>query len=137
MITSDLTLYRKWYTNESTIGELVYKGQFFCFILEDPVRDVGEKIHGETAIPVGRYRMTKTWSPKYQRMMWLLLDVPNYAGVRCHSGNFPKDTEGCLLFGETKGINAVYNSRKTVKKFEELMDSEGITEIQIIDTQVI
>lgn len=105
-----------------TIGKLYLNGKYQCFILEDPVRV--KKIHGETAIPSGRYKVIITWSKRFKRRLPLLLDVPNFEGVRMHSGNDVDDTEGCLLTGEyrSKSGKQVLNSRKAFDPLFEKLD---------------
>lgn len=105
-----LELRRRWFTSESTIGELWCEGKRLCFILEDVVRP--DKVYGKTAIPAGEYEVLVTWSPRFQRMLPILVDVPNYQGVRIHPGNTADDTEGCLLPGEGRQENRVLDSRK-------------------------
>lgn len=92
----------------STIGELAMNGKFFCYTLEDPVRE--KKISGVTAIPAGMYQIGISWSLRFKQMMPLLLNVPNFTGVRIHVGNYAKDTDGCILVGESRGDTAVYSS---------------------------
>jgi len=106
----NLRLLRRWFTLDSTIGELTIDGEDECFILEDTVRD-GPKIPGRTAIPEGTYRVIITHSPRFRRKLPLLLDVPRYEGIRIHPGNTSSDTEGCLLPGQTRGVDWVGRSR--------------------------
>ena len=110
-----MQLKRKWLTDESTIGELAVDGEFECFTLEDVVRD--KKIKGETAIPAGTYEIAVTFSNKFKKYMPLLMNVPDFEGVRIHPGNRPEDTEGCILVGQTKDDNFVGHS---VAAFENL-----------------
>lgn len=109
-IKEGMLLERLTFTDESTIGELSFDGIFTCFILEDTCRD--QKIAGKTAIPPGRYEIIRTHSPRFNKELPLLLDVPHYEGVRIHPGNTAVDTEGCLLPGLRKGDNVVYDSVK-------------------------
>lgn len=111
-----LTLTRTNLTPLSTIGELDINGEFFCYTLEDPVRPV--KIFGETAIPAGTYKGIINMSNRFKKRMPLLLDVPGFEGIRIHTGNFPKDTLGCILVGQEKRPNMIYKSRPA---FEDLM----------------
>ena len=90
--------------------------QSFGFVCEDQDRGLNQgdilaeiqrvKVAGETAIPAGRYRVQRTWSPKYQRMMALVCDVPGFKGIRIHAGNDDDDTEGCLLPGLSRDVKA-------------------------------
>lgn len=109
-----LKLYRKIFTDDSTIGELFIDGVFFCYTLEDKVRPV--KIKNITAIPNGTYDVIINFSNRFQKYMPLLLNVPNYEGIRIHSGNKSADTEGCILVGGTKTTDFIGNSRVTFSK---------------------
>jgi hypothetical protein len=106
----EMLVTRQVFTDESTIGEMTIDGVHECFTLEDKVRD-GEKVFGQTAIPAGRYEVTVSFSNHFQKKLPLLMNVPNFEGVRIHSGNKAKDTEGCILVGMTKGTNVINNSR--------------------------
>jgi hypothetical protein len=93
----------------STIGELAVDGAFECFTLEDAVRPV--KIKGITAIPAGSYEVVVSFSERFKRPLPLLLNVPNFDGIRIHPGNTARDTEGCILVGKTKDKDLVGSSR--------------------------
>ena len=95
-----LKLKRDIFSSDSTLGVLTIDDKSFGFTCEDPPRDV--KIKKITCIPEGRYQIKTTMSPKYKRMMPILLDVPGFQGIRIHSGNNNKDTEGCILVGLTR-----------------------------------
>ena len=78
----------------------------FCYALEDTPRPYGQKIPGKTAIPSGVYRVSITFSNKYQRDMILIHDENSteinkngmhFDGVRVHGGNDVDDTDGCPL----------------------------------------
>ena len=110
----ELLVKRETFTNDSTIGKLYINGAFHCFTLEDRVREV--KIPKVTAIPKGKYEVIINFSNRFQQMMPLLLNVSNFQGVRIHSGNYSKDTDGCLLVGSTKGVNMIGNSKAQYAK---------------------
>jgi hypothetical protein len=108
----NLKLVRKTFTEESTMGELSVNGKFECFTLEDRVRAIAApKVHGETAIPEGIYEVIISFSDKFKKLLPLLLNVPNFEGIRIHSGNTKADTEGCILVGQSKAKDFVGGSR--------------------------
>jgi hypothetical protein len=101
----------------STIGKLYVDGVFFAYTLEDIDRhleDGGKKIHGETAIPRGSYKVIIDFSNRFQKQMMHVLNVPGFEGIRIHAGNTDKDTDGCILLGKVRSDNAVFNSREAV-----------------------
>jgi len=110
-----LLLKRLHKTDNSTIGELSIDGKFECYTLEDVERK--EKVFGKTAIPKGTYEVIMTMSNRFKKMMPLLLNVPDYAGVRIHSGNKAEDTEGCILLGQTRSNDFIGGSRDAIAKF--------------------
>jgi len=93
----ELLLQRDARTEKSTTGKLSVDGVFECYTLEDkdrglissmPLEEImSKKVYGQTAIPTGRYEVTISYSPKFQRMMPLLNGVPGYDEVRIHPGN--------------------------------------------------
>ena len=98
-------------TKKSTIGEMSVDGKFECYTLEDVERDA--KIHGKTAINKGIYEVVVTYSNRFKQLMPLLLNVPEFAGIRIHAGNTSIDTEGCILVGSTRALDFIGNSKKT------------------------
>lgn len=121
-----LTVKRLYKSENSVIGELLIDGVFECFTLEDAERPI--KIKGETAIPVGTYRVIINQSNRFKRLLPLLLNVPTFEGVRIHSGNSNHDTEGCILVGQTRNKNYIGQSRKAFDKlFKKMQAAKDIT----------
>src|SRR3954470_16353900 len=107
-MSTELTVIRQASMNGFTPGELLWDGTHECFTCEDVVREIPGvpvaqwKIPNETAIPAGRYRVVINFSPRFQKQMPEVLNVPGYTGVRMHIGNKPADTDGCLLVGDSQ-----------------------------------
>lgn len=114
------------------MGSLYIDGAYCCMTLEDTVRDT--KIYGETAIPSGTYQVLLTWSPKFQRDLPILQDVPGFTGVRIHVGNTPADTEGCILVGRSAGHDSIAHSRLAFEAlYAEMRGADGPISIEILD----
>ena len=92
----------------NNIGDFFIDGEFFCYSLEDQIRYDDKKVYGKTAIPDGRYKVVLTVSNRFKRIMPLLLDVPNFSGVRLHGGNTAEDSHGCPLIA----FNLIENKTK-------------------------
>lgn len=108
-----------------TVGNLFINGKYECDTLEDKDRlHFGEeKVHGETAVPAGRYSVDMaTISPRFSKRAQYefcggrlprLENVPQFEGVLIHIGNTPQDTDGCILVGQNKVKGQIINSTAT------------------------
>lgn len=116
----ELTLQRVYMGDQYTIGKLRdEEGSVLCDTLEPTDRHLYHHTHrtqiaavkqlGSTAIPTGNYSLTlSVVSPRFasnnayafcQGRLPRLLNVPGYEGVLIHIGNYPEDTQGCILVG--------------------------------------
>ena len=48
-------------------------------------------------IAPGYYPLRLTWSPRFNRYMPEVCDVPNRSGLRFHRGTLPEHSRGCIL----------------------------------------
>lgn len=127
-------------SGKNTIGNLFFNGIWFCYVLEDTVRELKDlnndgdfddknegKVYGETAIPGGTYKVIVNMSNRFKKLLPLLIDVTGYQGVRIHSGNVEADSLGCLIVGMKTDGKKVLDSRialdelmKRLKTFDEI-----------------
>lgn len=123
-----------------TIGEIVACDEggaidFHCYTLEDfcnntyncqtPDEIKAVKVAGKTAIPFGAYRVCFEHSPRFGREMLTIKNVPGFSGIRIHSGNTDKDTDGCILCGLGVSGTSITDSRRAVKLLEDLVRDRG------------
>ena len=114
-----------------TIGKMYVDGIYECYTLEDVVRN-GTKVLGKTAIPTGEYKLIIDASVRFKQDMPHILDVPNFTGVRIHSGNTSADTDGCILLGSTwAGKDFIGNSKIAYNKFFEKLKKAKTATIKI------
>lgn len=104
-----MKLIRKIYTNNSTIG-LLSLDNFECWILEPPSR---RNNSNPVCIPSGTYKIVMRWSEKNKMEVPEITGVPGRTDIEIHAGNYPKDTEGCLLPGKTHQVDYVSDSKLT------------------------
>ncbi len=122
----EIILKRKFFKPDYTIGELYINGLKVCDTLEPPHGGLNQrstlkevlsvKKKGKCCIPYGTYTVVVTKSPRFKEWLPLLLGVRGFSGIRIHAGNFPKDTEGCILPGWNTRKGMVTESRKALKK---------------------
>ena len=130
-----LTIRRALSDEQGTLGVVFLQDDFLCYALELPWRFNAREI---SCIPAGEYQMVYSMSPRLRIRTYEVIDVPNRAGIRIHSGNWAGDkirgwdshSLGCPLFGDRVGTmknsagrnqRAVLNSRSTVRSLEEAL----------------
>lgn len=142
-----LTVKRIKIGDNSTLSEVYIDGVFFCYGLEDLVRD--RKIKGATAIPAGTYPLRlntygamnaryKRRFPDMHRGMLEIINIPNFSYVYIHIGNNFGDTAGCLLVGdsyrEEDGDYILLKSAKAYKRlYAVLVDvvGKGVSVVEV------
>lgn len=121
-------------TDEVTLGELQVDGVFECFTLEDAIRET--KVFGRTCIPAGTYDVIVNHSPRFNKLLPRLVDVPGFTGVLIHAGNGPEDTKGCVLVGaqlDGQRIKAGTSRPAFASLFEKILEAWGRDEQISID----
>lgn len=91
-------------TDKGCFGHLVC-GTFDCVTLE---RD-------DKLIPEGTYKITRYHSPRLNRTVLLLHDVPNRSMIEIHNANYESQLEGCIAVGKRRTENAIENSVMTLE----------------------
>ena len=136
----NLKLFRSDYYDDTTISLIQSGEKFLGYCLEDVVRPSGVKVNGKTAIPAGKYEVIVTMSNRFKREMPLLVNVPNFEGIRIHGGNTHADTDGCLLIAKNRvGSRTVQGSLEKeitaqiksdanvgIKSFIEIFDTKKV-----------
>ncbi len=126
-----LRLQREPSSGGATLGSLFIDGVFECYTLEDVERPV--KVPHETAIPAGTYKLVVDFSNRFQRKMPHVLNVPGFDGIRIHTGNTDKDTEGCILVGTVKqAADFLANSKVAFGKLFPKLEAASDMEIEIV-----
>ena len=60
-------------------------------------RDIATLENADYIIPVGTYPVLVTFSPRFQRNLPLIGNVPGRSGIRIHRGIKPEHSKGCIL----------------------------------------
>ena len=61
------------------------------------VQEIATLENEDYIIPCGTYPIAVTWSPKFKRMLPLVLNVKGRSGIRVHRGTKPEHSRGCIL----------------------------------------
>lgn len=101
-----ITITRKEYLSECTLGELKVEGRSHApiYTLERPWLDNKQRI---SCIPIGRYKFhPHNWEDREGlnfSKVWQIANVPNRTGILIHAGNTVVDCIGCVLVGLQEG----------------------------------
>ena len=111
-----MVLERFNYGPDVTVGRLMVPG-FMCFILEPPWRNNEPYL---SCVPEGLYDLRYA---KYRGLQetWELVDVPDRTACMFHTGNFVRDTRGCLLPGKSLTYDGEFGVGRSREAFHEMM----------------
>lgn len=74
------------YYNKRT-GLLVERLHYICNTLEN----------ADYLVPALIYKVQVTRSPRFKRLLPILIQVPGRSGIRFHRGSLPEHSKGCIL----------------------------------------
>ena len=101
-------LYRtSHYINKRT-GLLVERLHFICDTLEN----------ADYLVPALIYKVQVTQSPRFKRLLPILIQVPGRSGIRFHRGSLPEHSKGCIL------VSPYMEQQLTSRWLAEQSDSE-------------
>jgi len=117
---------KRWYHNDCTLGRLSLPSGFQCFTLELPWLENEPNV---SCIPKGTYKAFKRVSSRNGNV-FELRNVPQRTSIQCHSGNYTRQIQGCILVGssitflDSDTIPDVTNSKQTLDKLLALLPGE-------------
>ena len=107
---------RSFVRSGAVLGKLIYK-DLNLYTLESE----------KDKIPKGKYSAYIRNSPSNGKVIELK-GVTNRTYIQIHSGNYLKDTEGCILVGLSRSMKvpAVWNSVKAKEKLLNIIDEKNL-----------
>ena len=126
---ANLLLIRDSFSDKAVIGKLYLNSEFYGHTLELAWEDNQKRV---SCIPKGVYEVKKrhTQKSKYKYEHLHILDVPDRELILMHIGNYPKNSKGCILLGNTRALNFVGDSRKAFYKL--MYDLGSFEEIELV-----
>ena len=101
-------LYRTSHYYNKRTGLLVERLHYLCDTLEN----------ADYLIPALIYRVQVTQSPRFKRLLPILIQVPGRTGIRFHRGTLPEHSKGCILVSASmeQTLTARWLSEQTAKE---------------------
>ena len=96
---------------QKTSGKAVTGTLTFPLLTQEEPMTVPSLENADYLIPEGTYQVERTWSPKFQKFLPEILDVPNRFGLRIHRGSIPEHSKGCILLdlAGMANLNVLFN----------------------------
>jgi hypothetical protein len=126
------TLLRVNKNNLCTFGVMKDENdQPFIVTLELPDKDNIQLI---SCIPEGLYTAIRYMSPKRGYEVFELQDIPNRDAIEVHIGNYPSNTDGCILVGLEFGDHSIGSSKLAFDKFMNKLGGVNMFTLKISTT---
>ena len=151
-------LLKRYYTKNgdgATLGYLTIEDreklnfQPICYTIERPLfyKGISNKrddkktttINESCCIPIGTYQVKKTFSPKFQTDLFLVLNVEGRDGIRIHQANWMQQLHGCIapvdwIINDKNKIFTGLNSAESLQTFHKFIGGNKFT-LTIIDSE--
>ncbi len=120
-----------------------------CYTIERPLFYKGNSnkrddkktttINESCCIPIGTYQVKKTFSPKFQTDLFLVLNVEGRDGIRIHQANWMQQLHGCIapvdwIINDKNKIFTGLNSAESLQELHKFIGGNKFT-LTIIDSE--
>ena len=122
----EIQVLRDTSTPHSITGKLSIDGAFQCFTIERPYGDTDFAPIPEGKYPV-RMRESAFWQQHGYKMVPGIFDVPGRTDIEIHPGNTAFQSHGCIIVGNLRGIDSVFESRLAFDTLLEKIQKESNT----------
>ena len=122
-------------TNESTTGTFTIPGTSINGYILEPSGPSTTESNLDKRIPAGTYNLIPNVGQKYGLRLFNK-NVSKGRAILIHVGNYPGDTEGCLLPGSSVGKNSVGGSGDMIKKIMKHFTKVGFKGATITITDI-
>lgn len=122
---------RTYYNQNYTRGVMLVDNEFFGYTLEPQIKGSNERSYLNRCISEGKYVAEYEYSPKFKQHLIELKNVPNHTEIKVHSGNFRRDTRGCILVGKRSDVGRVLDSRIAVDMLNTLAKNAKNNNVKI------
>jgi len=120
-----IIIYRYWQNKNQTLGACTVLSEdntplFSGLSLERGWRDNEQ---GVSCVPLGEYKLVLEKSPRFDKMLWELKNVPNRSECKFHSSNYWYQLNGCIALGRNSldinkdGYTDITASKSTMAAF--------------------
>ena len=101
-------LYRTSHYYNKRLDKLVERLHYICDTLEN----------ADYLVPALIYKVQVTQSPRFKRLLPILIQVPGRSGIRFHRGTKPEHSKGCILVSShcEQTLTARWLSEQTAKE---------------------
>ena len=137
---ADIETFRRWSINDVDIfyqihQEVVKIQRFTPFSLEYFKNEFSAFLSdNQVSLFFGKYKGQVTYSSRFKKELPLIMDVPEFIGIRIHGGNDIKDTSGCVLVAyNTDWKGKIWKTAEPdLTNLIKQNDKDGFFEIEII-----
>ena len=123
---------RTYFSQNYTKGIMLVDNEFFGYTLEPQRKGSNETSYLNRCIDAGKYVAVYEYSPKFKHYLIELKDVRNHTEIKIHTGNFRKDTRGCILVGLRSVVGSILDSKIAVDMINTMAKNAKNSKVKIV-----
>lgn len=122
---------RTYFSQNFTKGVMLVDNKFFGYTLEPQKKGSNETSYLNRCIDTGKYVAVYEYSAKFKKHLIELKNVRNHTEIKIHSGNFRRDTRGCILVGLRSDVGGILDSKIAVEMLNDMAKNAKNSNVKI------